>query len=271
MPKTRAAIVALWLGTAPAPPPERRARAWSNTADLSLVLAGGNSKTAQLALSDEFAYAWNRSELSLRIAALRTETTKRSLSNVGGEVRVEEVRSTTAESYQAAARYRHRIRKEFRGYAGVGWERNRLSGIDGRTTFEAGIGIRFVEDGDHALLLEGGASLTREDRVGGTRASFAGARAFLGYVRPLSATSKLTSDLEILENLDDTADWRAKSATALTASLTRAVALKLGYTVVYDNRPVVVSVADPTGANPPAAFEFGTTDHTVAASVVVNF
>lgn len=250
---------------------EQRERPWSNSADLSLVVTGGNSETMNLSLSDRFTYAWSRSELTVNASALRTETTERTLRNVGGEVVVEEDRNKTAEAYALEGRYRHTIRKGFTWFTGAGWQRNRFSGIDARWALDAGLGYRFIRTGFHELRAELGVNHTSEDRAGGDQASYAGVRGYLGYERALSGTSKLTSDVEILENLDEVEDWRAKSVTAVTASLTGAFALKASYTLLYDQRPVTVAVTDPTGSSPDATFAFDKTDQVLAASLVINF
>ncbi len=263
---------ALWLlAAADAPAQEERRRPWSNSADLSLVVTAGNSETLNVSLSDKFTYRWSRSELIVNAAALRTETAERTLQNVGGAVQVTEQRSKTAEAYRLQTRYRHTIRKGLRWYTGAGWQRDRFAGIDDRWSLDGGLGYRFFTSDLHTLQAELGANYTQENRVGGAEASYAGVRAFLEYERALSATSKLNGELELLENLDEMDDWRANSVTSVTASLTQAFALKVSYSVKFDNRPVVVPVTDPAGTSPPATFEFDKTDQIVAASLVINF
>lgn len=273
---TRLGSIITWMLLAPwsasgSSAQETDQRPWSNSADLSLVVTGGNSQTLNVALSDEFTYTWPSSELTVKASALRTETTDRMLSNVGGDVQVTEVQSTTAEAYRLEGQYRRTIRREFAWYTGAGWERNRFSGIDGRYTLDGGLSYRFIGSDLQNLRAELGASYTREDRVGGSTAAYAGARAYLGYQRTLSPTSKLNHDVELLENLHVVEDWRAQSVTSVTASLTEAFALKMSYTLRYDHRPVIVTVRDPDGVDPDALFEFEATDQIVAASLVINF
>lgn len=264
-------IATLWSAPGALAQEDAAKRPWSNSADLSLVVTGGNSETVNVSLSDQFTYTWFSSELALKASALRTQTTSRTLTNVAGAVRVDEARSTTAEAYRAEARYRHTIRRGFTWYAGAGWERDRFAGIDGRSSLDAGLGYRFLGTDLQTLRAEMGTSVTAENRVGGDASSYAGIRVFVGYQRALSPTSKVHHDLEVLENLDVVEDWRAQSVTSVTASLTSAFALKMSYTLKYDHRPVVVTVRDPDGVDPDAFFEFDETDQVVAASLVINF
>ncbi|MGH7544848.1 MAG: DUF481 domain-containing protein, partial [Gemmatimonadota bacterium] len=152
----------LTLGTARAAraQPETAKRPWSNSADLSLVVTGGNSKTVNVSLSDQFTYTWPSSELALRGSALRTQTSQRTLTNVGGEVQVDEVRSTTAEAYKVEGQYRHTIWRGFAWYVGAGWERNRFSGIDHRESLDAGLSYRFLGTEIQTLRAELGANYT---------------------------------------------------------------------------------------------------------------
>ena len=71
-----------------------------------------------------------------------------------------------------------------------------------------------------------------------------------------SKSASLSQRLLYYPNFDDTADWRLASDTAVTASLTKLLALQFSYLVRYRNQPI--------GDNE-------TTDTTTKASVVLNF
>ncbi len=252
---------------------EEPARPWSNTAELAAILTSGNSQTRNFALSNKFAYKWTEAELSVLAAALRASNTIRSFENADGTLVTTETTETTAEAYSLDGKYRRNIRAEFFWYAGAGWLKNRPTGIDRRLYGGGGVGYRFLKDDVQTLVGELGADYTDESRVFGGSDSFAGARAFLGYERALSETATISSDLEVLENLDDTEDLRAKWASAVTASLSTRTALKLGFTVLYDRQPVVRTVADTVGPvfGPDLLVPFKKTDTILSASLVVNF
>lgn len=250
------------------------ARPWTDAADFSAILTTGNSETKNFALSNKYVYKWSVSDFTFDAAALRTATTVRTLTNPDGTVTETDTSDTTAESYALGAKYRHEISGSLFWYASSAWLRNRFAGIDDRESAGAGVGYRFFKTDVQSLVGETGLDYTDESRVGGDSASFAGARAYLAYERLLSKTSKLTTDLEVLENIDDTKDLRAKSVTALTASLNARTALKLSYTLLFDNQPVAV-IVPPDATAPPltpdARFEFDDLDTIFSASIVVNF
>lgn len=247
------------------------ARPWTDVAEVSLVATSGNSKTTNLAGSNKFVYTWTSADLTLDAAALRTESTTRVLTNPDGTVDAAEQSAIMAESYNAGGKYRRTIREGFLWYARAGWLRNRFAGIDSRYVAGAGLGYRFFKTDVQSLTSEVGGDYTKEARAGGTSTSYAGARAFLGYERSLSATSKIATELEVLENLKNTADLNAKSVTSVTASLTAKLALKVSYTVLFDRHPVEVVVPGDTAEVPAATFTYDKTDTIFSASLVINF
>ncbi|RMF76751.1 MAG: DUF481 domain-containing protein [Acidobacteria bacterium] len=247
-------------------------RSWTNTAEVGFVQTSGNSETTNIKLSDKFVRSWDGWQLEINALALRAEQTTRSAANVAGALVVTETSATTAETYQLAGLLRRDIRDGFYWLTGLEWTRNRPSGLDNRYQAQAGLGYRFFKTDVHELQTELGVTYTDESFVSGTDPmdqNYAGARAFAGYSRKLSPTATFTQTLELLENLDDTADWRGKSETAVTASITSQVALKASFTLLYDNRPVVQVLSAP-GFND-VRFEFDSTDTILAASLVVNF
>lgn len=248
---------------------------WTDVADLSVIMTTGNSQAKNVAASNKFVYKWTNAELALFAGALRAENTARSVANVGGVLVTNETSTTTAESYILDGKYRRTITEGFFWYVGGGWSRNRPTGIDQHLSGGGGLGYRFLKTERDSLIGELGVDYTSEDYTNGTDASFAGARGFLGYERLFSKTSKFNSDLEVLENLDDTDDLRAKWMNSVTASLSSRLALKVSYTILYDRQPVVQTLFDPTDPTgtiiAPVNFEFDKTDTVLAASLVINF
>lgn len=242
-------------------------RPWKDIAEFSFVNTSGNAENTNFALANKFIYNWAKSSFTFDAGALRAETTTRVLTNPSGTVVVNEISDTTAESYYAVGRYRREINDALYWYGGLGWDRNEFAGIDSRYVYSGGIGYKFFDNDGHSLAGEFGADYTDETQVSGSEFTFAGARAFLGYARPLSETANLTSDLELLQNLDETDDLRGRWVTALTAALSSQLALKVSYSMFYDNQPAVIVVPGPA----PGLFVFDDTDSILSASLVVNF
>ncbi|HKQ61564.1 MAG TPA: DUF481 domain-containing protein [Candidatus Polarisedimenticolaceae bacterium] len=251
--------------------PAAPARPWTDAAELAFVSTTGNSETTNLAFGNKFVYKWTKAEVTVDAAALRTETTTRVLTNPAGAVVVDETSAVTAEAYSLAGKYRRQIQERLFWYVLAGWNRNRFAGIDDRTTAGGGIGYRILNGERHMLAAELGVDYTDESQVSGTSDSYGGARAFLGYQWQLNANAKFNEDLEVLENLDETSDLRAKSVTSITASISKKIALKGSFTVLFDNEPVEIVVPGDTVGVPDAVFQFDETDTILAASLVVNF
>jgi len=244
-------------------------RSWSNTADLSLVVTGGNAQTENLSLSDKYVYKWSKVELSLTAAAVRTETTNRVPTNENGVLQVIEATETMAESYALGSKVRGDLWGGLLWYANAGWDKNELAGVEGRISFGGGLGFTFLDDDTHKLVSEAGFDYTSESLVGGVDQSYGSARGFLGYDRVLSATATLNGELEVLQNLEETEDMRMNFLAGVTASLTDKVALKLSYKMMYDAQPVTQVISAPPAED--VVFEYDKTDTVISTSLVINF
>ena len=100
-------------------------------------------------------------------------------------------------------------------------------------------------------------------------ADFSELRAFLDYDRKLSETAKLFSEVEILENLDETSDVRANGLIGVSSNLSRRIALAVSYGMKYDAEPVTVILTE--AGFPDVEYEFDELDTTLKASLVINF
>lgn len=248
------------------------ARPWQNTAEFGFILTTGNSETQNFKFSNKFLYKLGWGEFQVDALALRAEQTTRTVSNDEGTLVVSEVDETTAEAYGLGGKVRVNITDRLFWYGSLAWARNRFAGLDNRYVAGAGVGYKFFETERSKLNGEVGAEYVDEDFIEGTSpgdANFAAARAYLGYAYKISDTATFTQDLELNQNLDESDDLRLRSETAVTATLTRSLALKASYTVHYDKEPVVQVLSAPGFDD--VTFEFDETDTILAMSLVVNF
>jgi putative salt-induced outer membrane protein YdiY len=255
-------------------PPAGPVRPWTDVAELGFVMTTGNAEVTNLAFSNKYAYKWPNAEFTFNVAGLRNEATEKSFSNTTGTVDVTETTRTTAEAYTADLKYLRTIHEGFYWYGNAGWLRNEFAGLENRLAGGAGVGYQFFNTETQMLKGEIGAEYVNEEYVGAGQDEFLSARGYLGYEYRFSEKSKFTSDLELWENLDDTDDYRAKLALALISSFTERLALKVSYTVLYDNVPVTqVIPPDPTAppGTLPAIYEFEKTDTIFATTLVINF
>jgi putative salt-induced outer membrane protein len=264
---TSLALVGVSRAEEAAPP----ARPWSDTSELAAVFTSGNSETKNFAFSNKYAYTWAKAEFALDAAALRAETTDRILAWTDGEVTETRDSRTTAEQYLLGAKYRQDITERFLWYVRGGWGRDEFKGFTDRYVAGGGLGHRFLTGPKHSLIGEAGGERVNEDLVDGTSTDYTALRAFLGYQWQINDNAKFNQDLELIPNLDESDDWRARSVTALTATLSKTLALKLSYTMSYENLPFVETVPGPNPGDPDAFFEYENLDTIAAASLVVNF
>jgi putative salt-induced outer membrane protein YdiY len=244
-------------------------KSWSNTTELSLVNTSGNSQTSNFAVTNKFETAVGKGTLKIHFDALRNETTLRAAQNIGGVLVIDETTQVSAESYKLDGQYNRPINERLNWYARVGWHRDELAGIDNAYTAGGGIGYLFFKNDAHTLNGEIGLGYVQEKFVDGHEDDFSELRVFLDYHRELSKTSKLFTELEVLENLDETSDLRANGLIGVSANLSKRIALAVSYTMKYDAEPVVVILSDP--GFPDVLFEFDDLDTIFKASLVINF
>jgi putative salt-induced outer membrane protein YdiY len=250
--------------------PAESERPWSNSADLSLVLTSGNSSVTTLSLTDKLTHRWSRSQVVVEALALKTRTEERELINVGGRVEVQERSRTTAEEYSLGGRYRYRFYEGIFAFASLGWQRNELAGIENRYTVASGLGYQVIDTDRTKIAAEAGADWTREDPVDTATEGFVGAQIRALLERQLTGVAKIDSELELLENLEETDDLRINWLASVTASLSEVFAIKLSYQLRFDNQPVVEILPPDSPGEEAATFTFDETDTRFSASLVVN-
>lgn len=247
------------------------ARPWTDSADFGLVLTTGNSQNLNFALGNKFKFSWSNAELTFDAGALRNENTATDYTFDGTTLTKTKTKAVTAESYLAAVKYRQNVTPRFYWFTEAAWVRNTFAGIDQRYLAGGGVGYALVKDGRNLLRGEVAADYTHQS-PSATDENYASLHLFLGYEYKISDTAKLTEDLNLFDNLQTTDDWRGSSVTAVTASLTSKLAIKVSYSVLYVNKPPTLEVPDtvaPIGPGKIVAFD--KTDTILAATLVVNF
>lgn len=275
-----ALVVAFAAGAGPVSaqePEEERELGWFYTAELSFVLTAGNAASSTLGVGAGARRVWERSELRVRGAGLRTETTRTTRTAVGTpadfEVVEESDAEVTAENYSLGARYDRDLSAGLYAFASSGWERNTFAGFDSRLSFAAGAGKTWFERESGRFKTDLGLTLTVQDdvvEVDDGAQTFAGLRAGWEYVRSVTETTAFESLLVVDENLDDTDDLRADFTNSLTLRISQALALRTGLRLLWDNQPSLVDVpleapdGTPTGSTVRAPLDELDTQFTVA-------
>jgi putative salt-induced outer membrane protein YdiY len=265
------AVASLVLWITPATAQEEKTPPYTEQkADLGYTFTSGNARAQTLSALYDYKHAFTFGELSFNASALRSETRDRVFVGVDASNQpiFVETENIAAEAYGVGAKYRHDLGPRLFAYGLGTWARVLQAGLDDRWRGGGGVGMKVIQPQPHKLDVEIGAEYTDESYVDGGSASFASLRAFTDYDFAISDHSSFSSDLEFLENLDDTDDYRFNWVNSITASMTNNLALKLSYVLLFDNRPAVLTVSP---GPPPVLDEREELDQIFTTSLVVNW
>ncbi len=222
---------------------------WSDTADLSYVLAGGNSEASTLGLRNSLVRTWKEATFTLEAGALRAETTatSRVARGTADSFRVDETTQTavSAEHYFLRGRYDRTISEHLFWFAGGGWDRNEPAGVKDRLYGVGGIGNTWFDDEQAHFRTNYGITYTRQKDVfeapGGSD-GYIGLQLGWDYRRQLGAATTYANALTIDANADETSDYRADMTNSVAVSMSDKLAIKVSLQLLYDNMPSLTSV-----------------------------
>ena len=208
-------LAAITLQAAPPPPPVQL------TLDLGFVNTSGNTDVTTFNLGERLAYTTGPWVFVQNAKALYGETDG----------------STTAESYDAGLRGDYVFKERVSAFGLLTYHRNTFAGIASRFSEGVGLGWRPITAPRDSLRLEAAISMNQERNIADVESNFAATRAALGYKHMFGAAAFFTQTLEALLNMEDTQDLRLNSETAITAPISRQIAMKASYVVRYDRQP----------------------------------
>lgn len=145
--------------------------------------------------------------------------------------------STTASAFNAGARVDRILSSRLSAFVGGNWERNRFAGIARRFEEIVGLGLQLLDQERDKLNLEAGASFNQQRSTLGVDDNFVAARAAGAYKHLLTDKAYFQQLAEFLPNLETSDDFRLNTESSLVAPISRAIALKLSYTIHFDNLP----------------------------------
>lgn len=201
-----------------APPPPR----WEGSAELSLVATGGNTDTQTLGAGTSVTWrpgAWTSRG---RAAFVRSATAD----------------VVTAESLVAELRQSRALSPRAELYARGEYLVDRFSGIDNRTTVDAGFGWMLVEEAPHKLKVDGGLGVTHEARLTAGDITFAAGTASADYTWQISPAAALNEQPLLSVALAEPGNWRLQNSLNLTVTMTRRLSVRLAHELKRLNRPV---------------------------------
>jgi putative salt-induced outer membrane protein YdiY len=141
-------------------------------------------------------------------------------------------------------------------YALGAFDRNTFAGIEQR--FEEGLGasIIAVNSGPNRLEFDLGASAIQQRSTAAVEENFLAGRGALIYRYTFVKDTYFQETLDDLSDLSNFSNYRINSATDLVAPLSKHIAIKIGYKILYSNQP------------PPT---FKTTDRILSTDLQFNF
>ena len=217
-------------------------------ADLSYVLTSGNSRASSLGFKGDLTRRWTRQSVSFAVGGIRASSTATDARYAVGTSEAFDVvvpdPKPTAERYYTRGRYDYRLTDRFFLTSGLGWERNRFSGIDDRWLVDAGVGYTFVANDRTDFRGMAGLTYTDEQYTFGPpdSNSFVGLRAGWDLRHQLLPTTTLLHTLILDENLEDTADMRLDVSLGVQVAMSKKLALKASWRLLYDNQPALADV-----------------------------
>jgi putative salt-induced outer membrane protein len=197
---------------------------FSNEFSFSLVNTTGNSDTLALAGINEMKYKF---------------TDKWSASWVVGALYSESDGDKDAERYFTDLRADYAFTDRWYAYGLGSWLRDEFAGFDNRVSIGPGVGYKFLIGPKHFLLSEGGLNYAYEDYTDPDEDNeqFLEGRLFGKYEWAFTEKTKFSQSLEYLQGFNDGSMWKLNSETALVTLITDILALKVSYSIFYNNDP----------------------------------
>ncbi len=233
-------VLSVLLGSASLRAEDAPVKVWKETAQITYLSANGNTKSTTIGASQLLQYARKYIGFELGASALGSSNKQ----------------VTTAEQYSAYEKLSWKLNDRNYAFERTGWDKNRFAGIANRIDASAGLGREFIKTPRNNFLFELGGGYVNEQRVKAPRVDFGAGRAFGKYVGTISPTSTFSQSAEYLHNFEDNDDFRVNTETALTASISTNVSMKLAYLWKH------VAVPPPT---------FGKNDTLTSVAIIFNY
>ena len=227
----------------PADDPDEPLSGFYDTADLSLVITGGNSAATTFGLRNLAEYYWEKSSLRFDLGGLSTQSRSREdriavETGDGGFEVIEAERQKTAENYFANLRYDYSLSERWYTFAIGGWSRNRFAGYDDKWQGALGVGWIAIDTEKTKLDLDIAGTYTSESPVLGQKNEFGGIRLAYGFEQHIAESTTFFSNLVLDQNLRETEDLRADWFNALEISITDLVFLRTSLRILWRNDPL---------------------------------
>ena len=203
--------------------PEEEKR-FGNVTNLSIVNTTGNSDTLAVAGKNEMTYKF---------------TDKWTGSWVAGALYNKSDGDKTAERYYTDLRADYALTDRWYAYGLASWLRDEFAGFDNSIGIGPGIGYKFLIGPKHFLVGETGLNYAYEDYSDPDEDNeqFLEGRLFGKYEWAFTEKTNFSQSLEYRQSFKSGSTWKLNSETALISAITDILALKISYSVFYNNDP----------------------------------
>ena len=217
-------IVAVQFSEAAEEKMAKEEKRFSNETNFALVDTSGNTDTLTVAGKNEMKYKF---------------TDKWTGSWLVGGLYGKSDGDKTAERYFTDLRADYAINDHWYAYGLGTWFRDEFAGFDHRLSIGPGVGYKFLIGPKHFLLAETGLNYAYEDYTDSNEDTeeFLEGRLFGKYEWAFTEKTKFSQSLEYLQSLADSSMRKLNSETALVTAITDILALKISYSVFYNNDP----------------------------------
>ncbi|HEY5218737.1 MAG TPA: DUF481 domain-containing protein [Gemmatimonadaceae bacterium] len=212
----------------------------SFTADVGYVSSSGNTRFSTASLGDRI--------VKSRDAWTFTQVARYVYGQLSG--------NETASELQLQGRVDYAFTEHFGVFGGVEDGRNTFAGFRARTNEFTGVAWKAIETHTDSLNFDAGGEYTQETDDNRAKIHYPAARLATSYQHEFSSTASFLQTVEFVPDLRADAGRRANSETTVVAPVSTHVAIKIYYTIRYENRP-------PIG--------FGTTDRLLTMGLQFEF
>lgn len=197
---------------------------FSNETNFALVNTTGNSEAFTVAGKNDMKYKF---------------TDKWTGSWVLGALYGKSDGDKNAERYFTDLRADYSISDRWYAYGLGSWLRDEFAGFDNRIGIGPGVGYKFLIGPKHFLLGEAGLNYAYEDYSDSDEDTrrFLEGRLFGKYEWAFTEKTRFTQGLEYLQSLKNSNTRKLNSETALVTAITDIIALKISYSIFYNNDP----------------------------------
>jgi len=214
----------------------------SNSTDLGLVVATGNSRSTSVGLRNVYLYRWPKAELRWEGGWLRVASRDGNRYAVGSPADYDVIEPGTALDSQrlfSKLGYQHQLSTHTDWFANFDAVRDEPANILHQFVVAGGLGTTWRKTDRMSFRTAYGVTYTDEDlAVEGDR-HFAGYRLYYGLKAPVAAASAFESELTFDGSFDTSDDVRTDWLNGISVAINSKLALKSSVRMLFRNLPAL--------------------------------